>query len=133
MHAPQRQASACVGLHCNPNPSEPRDFACVFQAAKNCQALGAPEVRTVVANLVLPKEVDKARGPACLQFMTPCLLSLGFKGPFRVTINLLPKEVDKARCSACWLHDSMLPLCSSDLVWYLAWRSAHAQHRATPA
>ena len=31
------------------------------QAAKHCQALGAPEVHTVEANLVLPKEVDKAR------------------------------------------------------------------------
>jgi hypothetical protein len=32
-----------------------------LQAAKHCQALGAPEVHTVEANLVLPKEVDKAR------------------------------------------------------------------------
>jgi hypothetical protein len=32
-----------------------------MQAAKHCQALGAPEVHTVEANLVLPKEVDKAR------------------------------------------------------------------------
>ena len=77
VNATQRQATACVGLHCNSNPSasELSGLACVLQAAKNCQALGAPEVRTVVANLVLPKEVDKARRPACLisETMLACL------------------------------------------------------------
>ena len=68
-----------MGLHCNPCPSEPSGFACVLQAAKNCQALGAPEVRTVVANLVLPKEVDKARGPACLGFIVTLLACFGLE------------------------------------------------------
>ena len=58
--AVKRQAPAYTCVHCC-SAVVTSDCA---QAAKNCQALGAPEVRTVVANLVLPKEVDKARGPA---------------------------------------------------------------------
>lgn len=79
MNARTAAPGVCLcGLALQPKSSEPRDLACALQAAKNCQALGAPEVRTVVANLVLPKEVDKARGPACLGFIDTLLACFGY-------------------------------------------------------
>ncbi len=59
---PKRQLVDFVPRYALTDSSLPgKLIALCMQAAKHCQALGAPEVHTVEANLVLPKEVDKAR------------------------------------------------------------------------